>query len=171
MPPVPQQVNAPPVQPRANRRGRMFETSSAMLEIFGGASTPQTSQEQRKTSQKEKDTASLNAALATTAVYEGSATIRQTEPSTSQAAPMDIDHQQNAQVQSASVTFQQIPPTPPTANANDRPQFGRTNALNREGVSRTEWEPINTQTTATVSSFQVCHLIPFCFCLHIFVCF
>lgn len=151
----------------------MFETSSAMLEIFGGAPTPPS---REKSSQKEKDAASLNAALASTAVYE--AAIRQPvapiengvsrvepetsrpepsvsrpEPQPSQQVTLDVDKEQSSQ--SASVTFQQIPPTPPTVSANERPQFGRTNTLAREGVSRSEWEPVSSQTTATASSFQV----------------
>jgi hypothetical protein len=154
----------------------MFETSSAMLEIFGGAPTPQ-QPSQQNASQQEKESASLNAALASTAVYE--AAVRQPvapiengvsrpepdvfrqEPTVSQQVTLDVDREQSHQAQSASVTFQQVPPTPPTVSTSERPQFGRTNALTREGISLSEWEPVTSQTTATVSSFQVCSNLAF----------
>ncbi|KAI6236254.1 Amidohydrolase 1 domain containing protein [Aphelenchoides besseyi] len=153
-----------PVQRPSNARARMFETSSAMLDIFGGAPPPVRPVANTTTkvgSQVTSTTTSstLDAAFASTAVYEGAVACTSTasDASNSTNAKNKQSTVENQSETAAVPCFERIPSPPPVSSAMNRPNFGRTNALLREGVLRTEWEPITSSTTATASSF---HTVP-----------
>ncbi|KAI6187331.1 hypothetical protein M3Y98_00231500 [Aphelenchoides besseyi] len=162
-PAVSPQMPVQPIQRPTNARARMFETSSAMLDIFGGA--PQavrpvanipTKARSQVTSTTTNTSSTLDAAFASTAVYEATVACTSTAPDTYNSAN---DKNEQSTVENPSETaavpcFQRIPSPPSVSSAMNRPNFGRTNALLREGVLRTEWEPIASSTTATASSFQ-----------------
>ncbi|KAI6239597.1 hypothetical protein M3Y99_00550000 [Aphelenchoides fujianensis] len=100
----------------------------------------------------------LNAALASTAVYEGAVASTSNEQpatiTTTAEVKTTVSEVELPPETAAAPHFQRIPSPPPVASGANRPHFGRTNALLREGVLRTEWEPITTSGTATSSSFQ-----------------
>ncbi|CAD5227066.1 unnamed protein product [Bursaphelenchus xylophilus] len=134
----------PPPQPRVRpNRNRMFETSSAMRELFGGASTSPRPTRKADTSPRPVQQESTQPSRSSTKDFSRSNDSVNDEQSLRSAVTSDSG---------IASCFQRIPSPPPTASGPS--EVARTNILQTEGVQPGQWEDIPSTSQSTTISFH-----------------
>ena len=149
-----QPLFAPPPEPKQTRSQRKgLETSSAMLALFGGGSSPFT---QEETSSKKETPKIVEKPQKSEEIPKETPKITE-EPQKSENISKEkevskitelIEVEDFSKAHGPSSCFQEI------NHPEDNKHYGRRNVLEKELTSKTEWETIKTHPTTT-SAFQV----------------